>query len=350
MPLIDENAPLVFLCGMKMSQDVREERAKDANGKTRGRVVLWCRLEQRDLAQAILDGAGLEVVAAGAPSPGGASALADFFAAPRYTDARLAVHEVEHDLLCLMTLQGLEADDMEILLARAPATVTIDPIPAGMADCPMKQRLTRVHLIPLMRSGRLLDLFEEVREPLGAVRSVNVMMRGRAMHGSLYARLTDAVDILEWICGPVELVDAAASGPLAEPPHSLRGLQGHITLNARFASNCCACLHVSDLGAWWFRGVTIMADGGAIRLTDNSFEWHDPDGHLVDSADLDNGSGDELMSSLAAQQIRRVLDPRARRLDQHDVSRTVAVCEAVRLSLRTCQSEAPRKIMEMMGS
>ena len=333
-----------------MSQDVQEERTQDAELETRRRVVLWCRLEQRDLARAILDRADLDVVAVGAPSPGAASAVADFFAAPRYTDARIAVHEVEHDLLCLMTLQGLEADDMETLLDRAPATVTIDPIPSGMADCPMRQRLPRVHLIPLMRSGRLLDLFEEVREPLGPVRSVNVMMRGRTIHGSLYARLTDAVDILEWICGSVELVDAASSGPLGEPPHSLRALQGHITLNARFASNCCACLHVSDLGASWFRGVTIMAEGGAIRLTDNSFEWHDQDGRLIDSADLDNGSGDELMSSLAAQQIRRVLDPRARRMSQRDVSRNVAVCEAVRLSLRTCQSEAPRKIMEMMGS
>ncbi len=206
----------------------------------------------------------------------------------------------------------------------------------------------------------MMTIFSEIRESFGTVRSVNIAFRGQRKHGSLYARLTDAVDTMEYLCGPAEQVDAAMSGPLGESPESLRALHGHLTINARFAENCCACIHVSDLGGTWARGVTILGDAGCVRLTDQVFGWWGLEGELVDSSELaEDGGGVVGPELLIVEEINRRLgqptggesavigEGGVKLIPPPNVMRTVAVCEAIRLSLRTGQSESPRKILEL---
>lgn len=310
------------------------------------RTIVWGRADQVDLARAVRERVDLTVVAAGHADGGAATAMADGLEARRATDLRHTVREIEHDLLWILDASGLTGEDLAAVLERSALTLSHEPVADRVPPEVGVGLLERVRLIPLMRRGAAMEAFADMREAFGPVRSVNVAARGRREHGSLYARLTDALDALEWLCGPAEQLDAAMSGPLGEPPAILRDFDGHVSVNARFASNCCGCAQVSNMGAGWARGVTVLGDRGCARITDTILEWWNPEGELVDSGVFaDEGDFNELV----ARQIERALDPR-RGLEPTDTLRALAACEAARLSLRTLQGESPRKLLEMMRS
>lgn len=327
--------------------------------KQHRRCIIWCEPDQAELARLVCANSNLDLVAIGCIARGKGTAIAAVTnAGNHFADIRQAVLEYEHDLVLLLTMQGITPADVGHVIGKNSIVLTLEPVPDGIADCPRRQEAKNVWLIPLMRRSQAITLFEEISESFSTVRSVCVTMRGCSYQGSLYARLTDAMDVLEQICGQAELLDAAMSTPLgmsAEAPDSLRAMHGHLTINTRFAENCCGCVQVSDVGSTWARGITILGDGGCARLTDRAFEWWNQSGKLVDSARLDDNFEnfpdsivDPLPVRLLSQQINRVLDPSKPRLEQRNILRVVAVCEAVRLSLATGASETPRKLMELI--
>lgn len=319
--------------------------------------------EQCELVHRVAEAANLDILAAGAPGSGGSAIVADSLSTERCIDFRHQILELNPDLVWVLTLDEV-GDEERALLQRGSGrpVLTLEPLPAGISDCPSPNDASNsVVLSPLLRLTQMVGVFNDIRDSFGAVRSINVTMRGHRIHGSLYARLTDAVDITEYLCGSAEQVDAAMSGPLGEPPDSLRAMHGHITVNARFTENCCACIHVSDLGASWARGLTILGEGGCIRLTDRVFEWWDQDGKLVDTSTLrelsgsrssgksTDGSPDQFAEAFLLDAVRSAFDAsRQAATPPSNVARTVAVCEAIRLSLRTGQSESPRKILQLI--
>jgi len=319
--------------------------------------------EQADLVRRIAEAANLRILAAGAPGSGGSAIVADSLSTERCIDFRHQILELNPDLVWVLTLDEVGDEELALLQRGSGRPVlTLEPLPAGISDCPSPNDASNsVVLSPLLRHTQMVGVFNDIRDSFGVVRSINVTMRGHRIHGSLYARLTDAVDIMEYLCGSAEQVDAAMSGPLGEPPDSLRAMHGHITVNARFTENCCACMHVSDLGASWARGLTILGEGGCIRLTDRVFEWWNQDGNLVDTSALHehsesrssgnstNGTSDQFAEGFLLDAVRSTLDlSRNRAIPPSNVARTVAVCEAVRLSLRTGQAESPRKILQLI--
>jgi hypothetical protein len=172
-----------------------------------------------------------------------------------------------------------------------------------------------------------------------------VFLRSGPGQGTLFARLFDAMDLVFTLCGVVETMDAALATPLPGVPDTLAGLHGHLTLNMRFPGNRCACVAVSDRAGAWFRGVTVLGDGGCLRINDSGFDWIAPDADVLESH-----HDDRILSvgELVGEQISRLL----KRLDVNeappDNARLLALCEAARLSCRTGQGEAPRKMFEMM--
>jgi len=322
------------------------------------RGIIWCEPDQLELAEVLCKTAALEPIAVGSPDGSISSAMAESIGAHHITDLRQATLDYEHDLVVLMTMNQIKPDEVGSVIGRDSPVVTLEPVPAGIGDGSQKRKDENVRLIPLMRRGRAMRLFREIQDSFQTVRSVSVNMRGNPSHGSLYARLTDAMDAVERVCGGIELLDAAMSTSSklsADAPNSLRDLHGHITINARFTENCCACVQVSDAGGRWARGMTILGDGGSVRLTDSAFEWWDHDGKLVDSARFDlTADGQKTESdpasfvTLIADQIKRQLDPHLPDLEQRDTNRIIAVCEAVRLSLTTGTSETPRKLHQLI--
>lgn len=324
------------------------------------RCLIWCRSEQAGFVSEVASAASLRIVGLGCP--GGSGAIAgvveraglSVLNVTAFDDPRQGVQDMEHDLLLLLTLDEIDPADVEGVLNRARAGILVlEPLPAGISDCTDKPSPESVWLVPLMRRGRAMALLDQVREQFGPVRSMSVTMRCRPTHGSLYARLTDAVDMVERMCGEIEMVDAAMSVPAGMPteaPQSLRALRGCLTLNARFAENRCACIHVSNMGAVWSRGVTILGDNGSLRITDEQFEWCDPEGRVLDHAELIPDGSDRVgqPAGLLADQIDWAVDPHRRQVEPRDVARTVAVCEATRLSLATCACESPRKLLKLI--
>lgn len=331
-----------------------EIQAADAAGQASGRrAIIWCEADHADLIDEVRGIAEIEIAGIGSPTPATAATLATRFGAEKADDLRQAVHNVAHDLLLLFTLGGVVRDERKAIFDRAAATLTLEPIADGISDTPLEGVKSTVWLVPAARHSAPMRLFNELRENLGAVRSVNVMMRCRGSRGSLYARLTDAVDTVERLCGPIELLDAAISGPTSNQPETLRELHGHITVNARFAQNCCASIHVSDCGGTWSRGVTVLAEQGCVRMTDHDLEWVSPDGEVREQATFESvgARGSAVTPArLIAEDIAAVLDPRRTSREPYPQPTTLAVCEAVRLSIRTGQGESPRKLLQLIRS
>ena len=164
--------------------------------------------------------------------------------------------------------------------------------------------------------------------------------------GSLFARLFDAIDLLEVLCGDVEMMDAALAGPLSAPPDSLSGLHGHLTLNMRYSGNCCSCVALSNCAGSWFRGVTVLGEAGCLRIDDQGFEWVAPDGEIIDS---DRQKKRATPGELIAVHTIRLLENLQTTEPPPVHAKLLAVCEATRLSCRTGQGEAPRKMLEMLS-
>ncbi len=315
------------------------------------RLLFWCEGGHADLVEEIRAAAGIEVAGVGSPTAAAAAELAARFGVEKSDDLRQAVFALPHDLLVLLTLRGLVRDERRAILERAGATLTLEPVADDIADSAGAPQGASLWLVPAMRHGRAMTLLADLRENLGAIRSVNVMMRCRSSRGSLYARLTDAVDTVERLCGPIELLDAAMSGPTSNQPESLRDLHGHVTVNARFAQNCCASLHVSDCGGAWARGVTVLAERGCVRMTDHDLEWVDPEGRVVEQASFEPRGEQAAVSAparLIADEVDAILDPRRPPREPYPLASTLAVCEAARLSIRTGQGESPRKLMQLI--
>jgi hypothetical protein len=312
------------------------------------RTILWCQGDQAALAEAIASMKGIEVIATGCPVSGAAAETSDRLAVRKCTDLRHDVLQEQPDLLVLLTREGVERGDAWSWLDQARQIVTLEPMFDGIGDHDDRSPANSVLLEPALRHGDAIQRVDEWREEFGAIRSVAATLRGTAVQGSLYARLVDGMDLIERMCGPVEMVDAAMSGPTDNQPANLRVMHGHVSVNARFTSNCCASLHVSDAGAQWARGITILGEGGCLRLTDYEIEWAAPDGSVRERAKLEP-RGEDVFLSLLTRAIRSAIDPRRSARPPHPGPSVLAACEATRLSLNTGQGESPRKLLSMMG-
>jgi hypothetical protein len=173
-----------------------------------------------------------------------------------------------------------------------------------------------------------------------------VFFRGGLGHGTLTARLFDAMDVVLDLCGPIEAVNAALSGPLQNVPDELPDLRGHMTINIRFKPNRCACAALSDSAGGWFRGITVLGDGGCMRISETGFEWIGPDGTMIDQL---HEPPQRTPGGQIGLQIRRVLDGKDHSQSPPDCLTLVTLCEAARLSCLTGQDETPAKLKEMLA-
>ncbi len=355
---MDEDCRIVTSTPPEKLFDTSPENAseKEASASEPLRVLVWMNPEQVAFAQAVADQLQMDIILAGSDGAVASSTVSNELQTERIKDFRHQVLDTSPDLVWLLTTDGLAEDELAILAQeRTQFVLTHEPILTRIIDCAAVQSIDHVHFIPLLKTGHMMKVFDDLRESFGHVRSVGVTSRGNRQHGSLYARLFGAVDVVEYLCGPIEQIDAAMSGPLGEPSATLPGLHGHLTLNARFTENCCASVQVSDLGAAWSRGVTILGEGGCIRLTDTMLEWWDAEGKLVDSSTHQPApeaflkNVDATLYHIVIDEINAIRRSSRRGFTAESMTRTIAVCESALLSLRTGQGESPRKLMQLAG-
>jgi len=227
-------------------------------------------------------------------------------------------------------------------------------------------------LVPLMRASRAMRDAADVLEQFGQVRTVLVECWCRAGQGTLGARLFDAMDCIVSLLGVPEQVDATYVWPVsghalhAAAGESLRGLEGDLTANMRFAGGRAAAVALSDRASRWSRSVTILGDGGRLRISDDGvsgdgigpggFVWLSADGQTVDaSRPVRRKRGqedrpDEALVDALADQLARILDPRAPVPGATDYPGVLAAGGAALLSARTGESESSETILRMAGA
>jgi hypothetical protein len=250
------------------------------------------------------------------------------------------------DLTPVAAGSARQADAAELAKA-GRAVVTTEPHFGALADLAASPELgLAMTFVPLMRRSPGFRAATDSLPQFGEVQCVNIFFRCGPGQGTLYARLFDAMEVLHSLCGQPETINAAASGPLPDVPDSLAAMQGHMTINMRFKPNRCACIALSDSAGSWFRGVTVLGEGGCLRISDDGFEWIGQDGRLIDQhREEDPLSPGELIG----MQIARLRED----LDQSDppinALTLVSLCEAARLSCLTGQDEAPGKLVDMLS-
>ena len=311
------------------------------------RMIAWVQPNQESLVGDMVRRSGYELVAIGSAKSADATQLAEAFNVERVENLRDAILREDIQLLWLAASESIEADERRLIRQQATPTISIEPRPGSIAQLQSDPaEASTARFVPLMRHSPGYRAAQEVFEQLGPRQCVNVSFRSGPGEGSLFARLFDAIDLLELLCDDVDMLDAALAGPSSAPPESLNGLHGHLTLNMRYSGNCCSCVALSDCAGSWFRGVTVLGEAGCLRIDDQGFEWVAPNGEIIDShRDKKRATPGEL---IAVQAMRLLENVQATELPP-DNAKLLAVCEATRLSCRTGQGEAPHKMLEMLS-
>jgi hypothetical protein len=294
------------------------------------RLAVWADPEQETLVEGVVRRGGFDLVTVLSPE----------------TESVRDLVRQDADLLWLAAPVAIGADERRLLREAAVPAISSVPMPgsvAEIADDPREAPAAR--FVPLMRHSPGYRAAREVFEQFGHRQCASIVAGSAGGEGTLFARLFDAMDLAQALCGPIKELGAALWRPRAGVPETLAGLAGHLTVNVRFADNRCVAAAVSDLAGRWFRQVTVWGEGGRLSIDDESFEWVSPEGRVIDSHREEGrlGPGD-----LVAIHARRLLEGADAADLPPDGARLLAVCEAARLSARTGADEAPRKVLEMM--
>jgi len=314
------------------------------NGK---RIIAWCLPEQAAIVRETITAAGLTLTAIGSPDRSDATDLAGQFKVTRLDDLRNLTQFEPADVLWLAAPDSIESEVREQLSSEDRYVITTEPPFASLPEAAIKRESgSSLEFIPLMRRSPGFRAALEVMPQFGPVACLNVFFRSGVGQGTLQARLFDAMDVVNTLCGPAETVNAAMAGPLAETPEQLTSLRGHMTVNLRFNANRCGCIALSDHAGTWFRGVTVLGDRGHLRISDAGFEWIGVDGRLIDRHAEPTSPG---LPMLIADEMTRLLADNRPADPPLDHVMLMAHCEAARLSSRTGEDEAPAKLVLVMS-
>lgn len=355
----------------------RSSTSPDTAERPAHRAIVWLEPEQADLARIVGSLSGVSFVAAGCPQGSGAgrgrsAEVAQALGAEPIDDLLRTLANAEADV-ALFLAAGRAPEDPSLsdptllrsCLDRNLKIATLEPAPTTVSDRARLEKalgagsMEKIRFVPAMRRSRGFRAGAEIIESIAPLRTLAVGARGGAGQGSLAARLFDAMDVVLGLMGEPETIDCAIAGPATPsgvhmtPGESLRDLRGDLSANLRFASGKSASLMLSDSAGRWFRGVTVLAHGGCLRIDDKSFELIDPAGATVDRtrSRLSSGGADDPPAAAAiAEQLGALLDPRTPAPTPINAPVALAMCEAALLSARTGQGESPATILRMAGA
>ena len=313
------------------------------------RLLAWADAKAAPLLADALTVEGVELAGLAIPSPDSAQQLERALGVTPVHDLRQALAEGNHDLLWVATTQGLDEDMRHLLRDSGIRAISSSP-PHGdvvrIAGEPDGGVTARV--VPLVRRSAGFRAARDALETFGQIRSVAIDLRCRPGQGSLWARLFDAMDLVETLLGAPAEVHASLAAPGDRLPDTHATFHGHLTANLRFEAQRSACLALSDEAPGWHRGAVILGEGGCLRVDDATVRWTDPGGSSVEAGTDEAPSPPRTPGVLIGEEILRL----GRDLDAseppHDHAALLARCEASRLSCLTGQAESPGRVLDML--
>lgn len=348
-------------------------------GSARPTAAVWLAPSQLELVRAITERAGLTITHAGSADAAHRNQLADALHAEPLGDLRSALTSTTPTLFLIADAGDFGAraahDDARVIRAasdRGTRVASFEPMPASLIELAAAldsgeraldagPRAEWARFLPISRWTTHVRETLELIESFGPVRAASIQCMGGPAHGSLGARLLDAMDLVHAFLGSPEAVDAhfvaASNGHAlhAAPGETLRGLHGDLTANLRFASGKTASLLVSDQAGTWERGLTLLGPGGRIRVFADGFEWVNPAGEKLDASRtkrVARGSAATLSPAVvaAADQLEQLLTAGPAAPGMPDYAHVLALAQAALLSSRTGEAESPNTILRMAGA
>jgi hypothetical protein len=355
-------------------------------------ALIWIEPEQADFVRAACEAAGLSVALAGSPTSGKSREIAEALGAEPIDDLRATLARAENVLVLLGTPEGIDVTvDSESQAACADRGVSIaslEPLPASILDVrrgdpgldddegmglslgpePAETPGADVGeewaaFVPLARLSRPMRDAAEIIAQLGTLSMVSVQAFSGPGQGSLGARLYDSVELVLWLLGQPDRIDAAYVAPSsargrgvhAIPGESLRGLVGDLSANLRFGDGRAASIVASSNAGRWSRAVTLVGENGRVRIYDDGLEWIGADGRIIDaSRDAARVRGSAATDTPIAPAVRALADQLSRIADidrapdqPTNVTAVLATAGAALLSARTGEGESPDTILRM---
>ena len=245
--------------------------------------------------------------------------------------------------------------------ARGARVICLEPVPAsvlewssgGWGRAELAHAADAMWMAPLVRRTRAFTEAREVLASLGAPRTISVECLAGLETSSLASRLADAIDVVMALMGEPETIDAAAREPApirdaSKPARSLRDVRGDVTAVLRFADGRCASILASDSGARWARAVTVLADGGRVRMSDEGFTCYSATGKLLDRHRLPKKRGNPAVFA-HAEALHDLLARPGVEVGPTKMEPILTIAQAVLLSLRSGQAESVSSVRRAMG-
>ena len=316
------------------------------------RIIVWAQPGQEILLRDAIDEAQLELVGVGSDTPDGAAVLSEKFSVERLGDFRQVSQHQDVDLLWLASPAPIEEAERKLIREMNLLTISSEPRPGDIATLANNpDDMAPDVFLPLMRRSEGFQSALQALETHPPPQGILISFRSRPGEGTLFARLFDAMDLIDQLSGEVESVSAtlAESGlsvTTSRPPvpETLMNLRGHMSLNVQFADNRCAAALLSNCSDSWFRGVTMLTDDGNLNLTDSGCGWSGDDGEVHEFTHTPVSSG-----VLVGRQILRLRENLKHTVPPPNYPRLLALCEAARLSCLTGQAESPARMLTMLS-
>ncbi len=312
--------------------------------------VIWADAARVPLVRTVLDlmGAAVQPLGVGSPRPQTAAAmeLARDLDCVFEDDLRKLLVEKPSAYLLLASAAGLGAEELRLAQEHDTIVLAVEPISASL-DAPLGPGVRR---LPDFRQGVGWRSAAEPTDVLGALRAASYWSLG-AGEVSLFARLAEAWTLLLSFVphpGVPSTITAALTGSAASGIESLRGVGGSLSLQTILGDHCAATMLVSDRAGSAERRLTLVGEGGRLRVDDLSYTLYDASGRIVDQC---SPQGVADFADLVAQDWRRLID-QGNRLEERgepQESAVLACCLTTLLAARTRQPESPAAVLRMRG-
>jgi len=310
------------------------------------RLVVWTDRTRVPLVRDTIaaGGDGIQLVGVAAVDAAQSASLADELGAEPIRELRHALPDEGVDAIWLAADGELARDTVRWLRQLRVVVVATEPQPSSLDELEDAQSPGIDGLLS-WRAGSTWGAAMDVLTQFGRPDAVSIVAVGTPAHGSLLARLTDAMDVADWFCSPIETVTASMHGlGMVGASESVRGLDGHLTAHVRGADGRTAAITVSSNGAAWLREVILLGPAGRLRVTDGQFEWLDGNGKCLDA----HTGGPSDAPRLAAQRLRELVAGTARAIASPAASRLTPAHTAL-LSCRTGHTESCHRVGNMLA-
>lgn len=309
------------------------------------RVALWLAPDQTSAIGRACAHAGIKVAQAGSPVRGSSAQVALELKADHASDLRLMLREAAVDVVVLgdpgdFGTRREDAADLAAAAERGVCVLTLDACPASLRQQVALRASTSSLPMPIRVAASTPGLTADTLESFGQVNAAMLTDIGPASAGNLGARLLACLATLDRLFGEPERVDASTTAPATE---TLRDLHGRASVHLHYDRGRTVTAIISDEAAGEHAGITLIGEGGLLRVADGSLRWDGPDGKPVDAPTADPALRDpaEVLGDALLASLRRHAGAPI------DQARLLAAAGAVLLSARTSQSASPDTVRDM---